>query len=298
MLFSGKNCLITGANSGLGFAVARRLARSGAHTILLCRIRERGNQAVRTIEQETPNASVDLMICDLASLESIEAFIRDFRAKYSELDILLNNAAVMKRKRTVTADGFEMMFQVNYLAPFMLMNAFLDLLKKSSLHQIVNIALPADDLRLNFDDLQFEENYHIFNSFFQTKLYLLLASLELSRRDESDELRVTLAVPGSFRSNLARDFFGLGWVKNLFVASVDSAAENILFVINLDEEEKNSPRLFEKREEKSLVPYWENASVRERLWSTTEALLEKQLIRTKPFPCQGSAWNKVPKVYG
>jgi NAD(P)-dependent dehydrogenase (short-subunit alcohol dehydrogenase family) len=123
MLFSGKNCLITGANSGLGFAVSRKFARRGAHTILLCRDIARGEEAVQMILQETPNASVDLMICDLSSMDSMQSFITDFKAKYSRLDILLNNAAVMKRKRTVTEDGFEMMFQVNYLAPFMLMNS-------------------------------------------------------------------------------------------------------------------------------------------------------------------------------
>jgi NAD(P)-dependent dehydrogenase (short-subunit alcohol dehydrogenase family) len=278
MLFSGKNCLITGANSGLGFAVSRIFARRCAHTILLCRNRERGKEAVRTIEQETPNASVDLMICDLASMESTQEFIRTFKAKYSKLDILINNAAVMKRKRTVTEDGFEMMFQVNYLAPFILMNAFLELLENSSLHHILNIALPDEDLRLNFDDLQFKETYHMFNSFFQTKLYLLMASLEMSRRHENDELTVTLAVPGSFKSNLARDFFGLGWVKNLFVASVDSAAENILFVIEQVEEQKKSARLFEEREEKQFTPYWQNMEVSERLWSTTEVLLEDSPI--------------------
>jgi hypothetical protein len=113
----------------------------------------------------------------------------------------------------------------------------------------------------------------MFNSFFQTKLYLLMASLEMSRRNESDELKVTLAVPGSFKSNLARDFLWLGWVKNLFVASVDSAADNILFVVELVEEQKRSTRLFEKREEKHLTPYWQDTKVGERLWSTTEALL-------------------------
>jgi len=278
MLFSGKNCLITGANSGLGFAVSRIFARRGAHTILLCRDKARGEEAVQTILQETPNASIDLMICDLSSMDSTQRFITDFKAKYSRLDILLNNAAVMKRRRTVTEDGFEMMFQVNYLAPFILMNAFLGLLKNGSSHQILNIALPDDELRLNFDDLQFRETYHMFNSFFQTKLYLLMASLEMSRRHESDELKVTLAVPGSFKSNLARDFLLLGWVKNLFVASVDSAAENILFVVDLVEEQEKSTRIFEKREEKSLTPYWQDTEVRERLWSTTEALLEDSPI--------------------
>jgi NAD(P)-dependent dehydrogenase (short-subunit alcohol dehydrogenase family) len=278
MLYSGKNCLITGANSGLGFAVSRMLARRGAHTILLCRDKARGEEAIQTILQETPNASFDLMICDLSSMDSTQRFIADFKAKYSRLDILLNNAAVMKRKRTVTEDGFEMMFQVNYLAPFILMNAFVELLENGSSHQIINIALPDEDLRLNFDDLQFKETYHMFNSFFQTKLCLLMASLEMSRRHEGDELKVTLAVPGSFRSNLARDFFGLGWVKNLFVASVDSAAENILFVADLVEEQEKSTRIFEKREEKSLTPYWQDTEVSERLWSATEALVEDSPI--------------------
>lgn len=274
MRFTGKYCLITGANSGLGLAVSRRFARLGAHTILLCRDRERGVVAVREMLRETPDATVDLMICDLASMESTQGFIRDFKAKYSKLDFLINNAAVMKRKRTVTEDGFEMMFQVNYLAPFMLMNALLELLEDGSSQQIINIALPDEALRIHFNDLQFNESYHMFNSFFQTKLYLLMASLEMARRHESDELKMTLAVPGSFKSNLARDFFGLGWVKNLFVASVDSAAENLLFVVNLVEEQKKSTRLFEEREEKSLTPYWQDTSIGERLWSTTEAFLE------------------------
>jgi len=278
MLFSGKNCLITGANSGLGFAVARRFACRGAHTILLCRNEERGQEAVRTIEQETPNVSVDLMICDLSSMDSIQNFITDFKAKYSKLDILLNNAAVMKRKRTVTEDGFEMMFQVNYLAPFILMNTFHELLENGSSHQILNIALPDEDLRLNFGDLQFEESYAMWDSFFQTKLCLLMASLEMSRRHESDEFTVTLAVPGSFKSNLVRDFPWFGWIKNLFSISVDTAAENIMYVVKLVEEQEKSTRVFEKREEKHLTPYWQDTKVGERLWSTTEALLEESPI--------------------
>jgi NAD(P)-dependent dehydrogenase (short-subunit alcohol dehydrogenase family) len=217
-----------------------------------------------------------LMICDLSSMASTQRFITDFKAKYSRLDILLNNAAVMKRKRTVTEDGFEMMFQVNYLAPFILMNAFVELLENGSSQQIVNIALPAEDLRLNFDDLQFKQTYRMWDSFFRTKLCLLMASLEMSRRHEGDELTVTLAVPGSFKSNLARDFYGLGWLKNLFVAPVDSAAENILYVVTLVEEEKESGRAFEKRQEKPLTVYWQDSGVRERLWSLTESLIQNR----------------------
>ena len=152
---SGKNCLITGANTGLGLAVSKKFARLGARTILLCRNKEKGQKALDEIKNEIPNALVDLMICDLSSMGSIQSFIKEFREKYSKLDVLFNNAAVMKQKRTLTSDGFEMMFQVNYLAPLMLMNAFLESLKNSSSALIINNGRPADKYRLDFADLQF-----------------------------------------------------------------------------------------------------------------------------------------------
>lgn len=278
MTFSGKNCMITGANSGLGFAVSRKLASKGANTILVCRNKEKGENALLEIKKETPNASVDLMICDLASMKSIQSFIRDIKGKYSELDLLFNNAAVMKRKRTVTEDGFEMMFQVNYLAPFVLMNSFLELLKHGSSPQIINNGRPADDLRLDFDDLQFSKKYQMYNSFFRTKLCHLFSSLELSRREESDGISVTMADPGPFKSNLVRDVPWFGWLKNLVSANVDTAAENILFVISLGEAERGTGKVFEKRQEKPLTAYWQDTDVSERLWSITQALLENSSI--------------------
>ncbi len=274
MTFTGKNCLITGANSGLGFAVSKKFASMGANTILVCRNKEKGENALLEIKKETPNASVDLMICDLASMKSIQSFIKDFKEKNSKLDLLFNNAAVMKRKRTVTEDGFEMMFQVNYLAPFILMNSFLELLKNGSSPQIINNGRPADDLRLDFDDLQFSKKYQMYNSFFRTKLCHLFSSLELSRREESDGISVTMADPGPFKSNLVRDVPWFGWVKNLFSASVDTAAENILFVVSLSEAERGTGKVFQERQEKPLTPYWQDTDVSQRLWSITETLIE------------------------
>jgi NAD(P)-dependent dehydrogenase (short-subunit alcohol dehydrogenase family) len=276
MTFSGQNCVITGANSGLGFAVSRDLARRGANTIMVCRHRARGESAVREIKKETPNASVHLMVCDLASVNSICRFIEDFKAGHSTLDLLLNNAAVMKRKRTMTKDGFEMMFQVNYLAPFMLMNGFVELLKRSPSHKIINIARPSDDLRLDFDDLQFSQNYQMYNSFFKTKLCLLLSSLELSRRHERDGLTVIMADPGPFKSNLVRDVPWFGWVKNLFSPSVETAAGNILFVASLDEATRKDAKVFEGRQATPLTSYWNDTNVSQRLWSITESLLENR----------------------
>jgi len=277
MSLSKKTCLITGANTSLGFAVAERCAAQGAVTILVCRNWEKGENAIHQIKRDIPNASAELMICDLSSLKSIQSFISDFKLKYSKLDILYNNAAVMKRKRTVTEDGFEMMFQVNYLAPYILMNSFLELLKKGSSPYIINNGRPADKLRLDMDDLQFAKSYHMYHSFFKTKLCLLFATLELSGRPESDGITVTMIDPGPFKSELVRDVPLMGWVKNLFSAPVDKAAENILYHVTSDEAKDKNGKVFREKQEKPIIEYWKDTGIRERVWSVTESLIEGKI---------------------
>jgi NAD(P)-dependent dehydrogenase (short-subunit alcohol dehydrogenase family) len=266
--------LITGANTGLGLAVSKKIANMGANAIMLCRNKEKGENAVLEIKKEIPNASVELVICDLSSMKSIQNFIEEFKGKHSKLDILYNNAAVMKQKRTVTEDGFEMMFQVNYLASFILMNSFLELLKNGSSPYIINNGRPADKLRLDMDDLQFLKKYSMYNSFFKTKLCLLFASLELSRRHESDGITVTMIDPGPFKSDLVRDVPLMGWVKNFFSSTVDKAAENILYHITSDEAKNKNGKVFKEKQEKPLTEYWKDKSVSERLWSVTESLIK------------------------
>jgi NAD(P)-dependent dehydrogenase (short-subunit alcohol dehydrogenase family) len=265
--------MVTGANTGLGLAVSKRFAKMGGNTVLLCRNKEKGENAVLEIKKETPKASVELMICDLSSMSSIRSFIRDFKGEYSKLDILYNNAAVMKRKRTVTEDGFEMMFQVNYLAPFIFMNSFLELLKNGSSPYIINNGRPSDKLRLDMDDLQFIKNYSMYQSFFKTKLCLLFASLELSRRQTDNGVTVTMIDPGPFKSDLVRDIRLMAWVKNLFSASVDKAAENILYHITSDDAKSKHGKVFKVKEEKPRTEYWKDRSISERLWSDTESLV-------------------------
>lgn len=271
---SKTNVLVTGASSGLGLAASTRFARLGANVVLLCRTVASGERAVPEVRRQVPDASLRAMVCDLASMASIDQFIVDVRADCAALDLLFNNAAVMKRDRTVTEDGFEMMFQVYYLAPFILMTSLLDLVKKSSTHLVLNNARPPGRLRLDVDDLQFSRRYRMYDSFFRTKLCLALATLELAERAEAAGANIHLAVPRPLRSALVREVpRPAAWLKNLFSASVDTAADDIVYVARSDAARAATGKVFEKREEVPPAPYWRDAAVRSRLWAMTEAMI-------------------------
>ncbi len=272
MELNEKKCIVTGASSGLGFAIAKHFAALGAHTILVCRNKNKGEEAVINIEREIPNALTTLMICDLASMKSIQDFINELKAKYSKLDLLYNNAAVMKQKRTITDDGIEMMFQVNFLGPFILMNSLLDLLKKSSTPFIINNGRPSDKLRLDMDDLQFSTNYSMYDCFFKTKLCLLFSTIELSRRPERNGITITMIDPGPFKSDLVRDMPVAGFFKNLFSAPVEKAAGNILYHLTSENAEDKNGKVFKEKQEKPLTNYWQDIHIRKQVWNIAESL--------------------------
>jgi NAD(P)-dependent dehydrogenase (short-subunit alcohol dehydrogenase family) len=273
MELSGKQCLVTGASSGLGLAVSKLLAQKGASITMLCRNREKGESVIRAIKREIHDASIELMVCNLASMQSIWQFIEKFRANHSSLDILYNNAAVMKRQRTVSQDCFELMFQVNYLAPFIFMNAFSGLLQNSSSSQVVNISRPSYKLRLDFDDLQFSQKYSMYKSFFTTKLYLLFVSLEFARKHDEDEITTLLVDPGPFKSRLVREIPLIGWFKNLLSAPVTHAADNIVYLMTSDVIKNKNGKVFKQKQEWPLSEYWQDTNIQKRLWSLTESLV-------------------------
>lgn len=277
MSISEKICVITGANSGLGLATAKRFAALGGHVVLLCRNRQKGEQTILAIQQETPKGSVELLQCDLASMESVQDCVQRFKANHQTLDILFNNAAVMKQRRTLTKDGLEMMFQVNYLAPVFLMTALRDVLQRSAPARILNLALPGKNVRLDFDDLQALKRYSAFQVFFRSKLALLLFSLELSQRlkDTGVTVNCTDPGPGPFKSNLVREApWPVGWLKNLFSAPVEKAVENIVFLASSEEVRSTTGKIFKGRQTTPCTPYWNDASLREHLWHVTQSFLD------------------------
>ena len=125
MTVSGKICIVTGSNSGIGKETALALAEMGATVVMVVRNQEKGEKALAEIIEKTGNKSVSLMLCDMSWMASIRDFAREFKKKYSRLDVLVNNAGGEFGKREVTNEGFERTFAVNYLAPFLLTHELL-----------------------------------------------------------------------------------------------------------------------------------------------------------------------------
>lgn len=183
---TGKTVVVTGGNSGIGFEAARQMARKGAHVILACRDAGRAAEAVGQIRTLQPSSSLEAMSLDLASLESVHRFARDFAAKGIPLDVLCNNAGVMAIPRRTTAEGFEMQLGTNHLGHFALTGLLLEALLAAPAARVVNVSSTAHKPgRIDFDDLQGEKRYRKWMAYAQSKLANLLFTYELQRRLEA-----------------------------------------------------------------------------------------------------------------
>jgi NAD(P)-dependent dehydrogenase (short-subunit alcohol dehydrogenase family) len=202
----GRTAVVTGANSGLGLATARELARAGASVTLACRSTDRGATAAREIEAAVPGgAAVEVAALDLGSLASVQAFAERFLAAHEGLDLLINNAGVMAPPRRVTADGFELQLGTNYLGHFALTGRLLGAMQGRGDARVVTLSSNAHKMgRIDFDDLQSERHYRRWRAYGQSKLADLLFALELDRRLRADgsAVRSLAAHPGYAATNL------------------------------------------------------------------------------------------------
>ncbi|XP_034675735.1 dehydrogenase/reductase SDR family member 12 [Vitis riparia] len=128
----GKNCIVTGANSGIGYATAEGLASRGANVYMVCRNKERGEAALSEIQSKTGNSNVHLEVCDLSSVSEIKSFASKFSKKDVPIHVLVNNAGLLEYNRITTSEGFELNFAVNVLGTFTMTESMLPLLEKAA----------------------------------------------------------------------------------------------------------------------------------------------------------------------
>jgi len=183
---SGKNVIITGANSGIGYYAALELAKAGADVVLACRSAQKGEAAAAKVNTEAPGRAV-FMPLDLADFGSVRSFAAAYKERCGKLDILINNAGVMALPtRHVTAQGYEQQFGVNFLGHFLLTALLLTTLMNAPAPRLVQISSIAHKQgKIAFDDLQYERGYKPWPVYQQSKLAMLIFAEELQRRSDA-----------------------------------------------------------------------------------------------------------------
>lgn len=181
---SGRTAVVTGGNSGIGYATARELARAGASVVLACRSAARGRAAEVTLRGEIPGTQVEFMALDLADLTSVREFAAAYERRHDSLDLLVNNAGVMALPYGRTADGFETQFGVNHLGHFALTGLLLPkLLAAAPGARIVNLSSGFHALGdVDHEDLNSERHYRRWTAYGRSKTANLLFTHELARR--------------------------------------------------------------------------------------------------------------------
>jgi NAD(P)-dependent dehydrogenase (short-subunit alcohol dehydrogenase family) len=271
---SGKTCLITGANSGIGRVTARVIAEMGARLTIVCRSRERGAPALEEIKRASGNPSVELMTCDFSSQNQIRRLAEEFKSKHDRLDILVNNAGLMMNKRVLTEDGLETTFAVNHLGYFLLTNLLLDLIKRSAPARIVNVAsLAHRGGYINFDDLQSERGFSSMPVYRQSKLANILFTYELARRLEGTGITVNCLHPGIIATGIARRFpWFIRAALKLFFTGVEQGAETSIYLATSPEVENITGKYFDNKVEAQTSRESYDEETARRLWEVSEQI--------------------------
>ena len=208
---SGKTCLVTGATSGIGRETALRLAMLGAAVTIVARDAARGDAAAAEIRQRVPGSEIAVMTADLASLAQVRRLAESVQARCPRLDVLVNNAGVISMHRQLTADGLEITFATNHLAPFLLTNLLRGVLERSAPARVVTVASAAHKQvrAIPWADLAHGGQTPPGQAYAVSKLLNVLFTTELAKRLAGTGVTANCLHPGFVRTALGRDVTGL-----------------------------------------------------------------------------------------
>lgn len=270
----GKICVVTGANTGIGKVVARELARSGATVVMACRSEERGRAAREEISKATGNAHVEVMPLDLSSKASVRAFAKAFMAKYSRLDVLVNNAGAWGMERQVSADGLEMQWATNVLGPHLLTSLLVEPLKAAR-GRLVNVASTAAG-GLDLEDVGYEKRaYSGVKAYSATKQANRMLTWAWADRLKAEGITANALSPGLVNTELNRGaggiFKALFTLTKLFAKTPEQGADTIVWLASSPEVAGVTGKFFENRKELTCK-FREPAQV-SRLWDVCQTQL-------------------------
>ncbi len=261
--------LLTGATDGIGKQTAVDLSKDGYPLILHGRNPKRGRETMGEIHTEMKNARLEYVNADFTSLLEVRNLAAEIRDKHESLQVLINNAGVIQSDRELTKDGYEMTFQVNYLAPFVLTLELLDLLYAGRPARVVNVSSQVHSSSLNFGNLQGETHYDAYDAYGRSKLALILFTRALDRRlreENISNLTVNCLHPGVIDTKLLHVAFPMG-------GSPPSEGSQALRHLAVDSSVKDqSGFYFTHNRPQEPAEIAKDLNIQEKLWAISEKL--------------------------
>jgi NAD(P)-dependent dehydrogenase (short-subunit alcohol dehydrogenase family) len=271
----GKICLITGGTNGIGKSTAQGLARLGATVVIVGRDAQKTRQVVEEIRSATDNENVDSLLADLSSQQEVRRLASEFKRKYSQLHVLLNNAGGTFTPRQLSVDGIEMTLALNHLAYFLLTNLLLDMLEVSAPARIINVSSDAHSRgTIDFDNLQGERSYSSFGPYGNSKLANILFTIELARRLEGTGVTVNALHPGLTSTGFGKNNPGLlmkimGVVIPLIARSPEKGAVTSIYLASSPEVQSITGKYFVDCKVTQPAPQAADSAVAKKLWDVS-----------------------------
>uniref|UniRef100_A0A1A8NXA9 Retinol dehydrogenase 14b (All-trans/9-cis/11-cis) n=1 Tax=Nothobranchius pienaari TaxID=704102 RepID=A0A1A8NXA9_9TELE len=282
-VMGGKTVIVTGANSGIGKALAGELLKLHARVIMACRDLRSAEDAARDIRREAGSDQGEVVVkhLDLASVRSVRKFCEEVNKEESQVDVLINNAGIYQCPYSKTEDGFEMQLGVNHLGHFLLTHLLLDRLKASAPSRIIVVSSKLYKYgHINFDDLNSERSYNKAFCYSQSKLANLLFTLQLAHQLQGTGVTVNALTPGIVRTRLgrhvqipllAKPLFHLASL--LFFKSPVEGAQTPLYLACSQEVEGVSGKCFADGEEEELMDKATDEQAAKSLWDMSRRMV-------------------------
>ena len=202
---SNQTILITGATDGIGKYAAIGLAKQNNNLLIHGRNKEKLDKVIEEIKSSTGNQNVEGFVADFSSMEETRGFAKEVLTGHEEIDVLINNAGAGFAAPRYGKDGTELRFAVNYLAPFLLTNLLMPAIKRAAPSRIVNVS-SAGQSPVNFDDIMMEKNFDGVTAYCQSKLALIMFTIDLAEELKDDNVTVNALHPGTYLdTNMVRD---------------------------------------------------------------------------------------------
>ena len=274
-----RSAVVTGTTHGIGTVTATRVAAAGYRLIMLVRDLYRAETLATAITETTGNDAIEVVRCDLSSIDSVNSAVSDVRRLTDDLHLLINNAGIVTRQRTMSADGIELTFATNHLGPFMLTTGLRSALECAGASRVVNVASAAyrsgsPDFEATLD----ADGAAGLQAYATSKLANVLFTLALHRRTRGTGITTNCLHPGVVATNLGGDNRLFRWGMKLGGAlgamrSPEQGAENTVQLALADEYAEASGGYYDQNMRRTVPNVTAlNEELQDQLWHFSEQL--------------------------